>query len=801
MGVIFYKIWYDIWKNKGRTAQVVLIIAMGAAALGMIISTRSLVVPAMQDGWQSINPAMITLGMYPSIDDDELAALKNIDGIVDVEGYSTTTIEWKINPDDEWQQAGLLARADYDNQKYTKLELIDGDWPQDKWFAVEQGHEAFFKIPQSRQVYIRVNDREKLITFNGTIYNQFVQPVQFGGNAQFYVTRDYFEDLTGDRDFNNLFAGAAEWDKEIVTGYADDLQDKLDKIGVESYTNFTDRVMDPNKHFFQDSMDGLFYLLGVMGALALILGLLLVYNTINAIISQQIDQIGIMKAIGAQTGNVLGIYLLTILIYGMLALLLALPLTTFGGWTITSWLVGSFNADAGAFTVSGFAIAVTAGISLLAPLLASLLPIFAGARITVREAINTYGLSTGGGFLDKMMAKTQRISRLVLLTISNTFRKKWRVILLQITLVLSGLIFMMVVSIQDSVVYTFNDVLLGILNYDVNLVFENSERISHVEELTLNHPEVKAAEMWGFGNFTIRPQGQEETEDDESGLVFGVPLPTNLYGYQLRKGRWLVPEDTYALVLNQDLAKDAGVTVGDWVTAKQGSGKESDWRVVGLISDPLFTTSIHAPRDTLLKEIGETDRAGTVWIQTTATTPAGHAEVAKRLRTYFDENGVKVSAQRGIFGISDTSRETAQAIINQFNFIVILLGIMAVIIGAVGSIALSGALSLSVMERRREIGVMRAIGASSWTIARLFIGEGLLLGWLSWLIALPFAPFIGKVMLGAVGSAFGLDLLFKYSPVGAVMWLVIITILSVLASWFPARGAVKISVRESLAYQ
>ena len=62
---------------------------------------------------------------------------------------------------------------------------------------------------------------------------------------------------------------------------------------------------------------------------------------------------------------------------------------------------------------------------------------------------------------------------------------------------------------------------------------------------------------------------------------------------------------------------------------------------------------------------------------------------------------------------------------------------MAVVIGAVGSIALSGALALSVMERRREIGVMRAIGASSWTIFRLFIGEGLILGWLSWLVALP----------------------------------------------------------------
>lgn len=46
---------------------------------------------------------------------------------------------------------------------------------------------------------------------------------------------------------------------------------------------------------------------------------------------------------------------------------------------------------------------------------------------------------------------------------------------------------------------------------------------------------------------------------------------------------------------------------------------------------------------------------------------------------------------------------------------------------------LSGVLSLRVLERRREIGVMRAIGASSWQVIRLFVGEGVLLGLISWM--------------------------------------------------------------------
>jgi putative ABC transport system permease protein len=105
------------------------------------------------------------------------------------------------------------------------------------------------------------------------------------------------------------------------------------------------------------------------------------------------------------------------------------------------------------------------------------------------------------------------------------------------------------------------------------------------------------------------------------------------------------------------------------------------------------------------------------------------------------------------------------------------------------------------MERRREIGVMRAIGASSWSVALLFIGEGLILGWLSWLIALPFTIPAGQLILKALSAAFSIDLIYKYTPTGALLWLGIMTILSVLASWLPARSAIGISVRESLAYQ
>ena len=126
---------------------------------------------------------------------------------------------------------------------------------------------------------------------------------------------------------------------------------------------------------------------------------------------------------------------------------------------------------------------------------------------------------------------------------------------------------------------------------------------------------------------------------------------------------------------------------------------------------------------------------------------------------------------------------------------------LAVIVALVGGIGLMGSLSISVVERTREIGVMRAIGARSRTIMGMFLMEGILQGLLSWLLAglLSFSLF--RPLANALGQAmFGANLDYQYNAGAVVTWLVIILIISTLASILPARNAAQVSVRESLAY-
>ena len=170
---------------------------------------------------------------------------------------------------------------------------------------------------------------------------------------------------------------------------------------------------------------------------------------------------------------------------------------------------------------------------------------------------------------------------------------------------------------------------------------------------------------------------------------------------------------------------------------------------------------------------------------------------AAELESHFNRQAmtIKPTAFNTVFALSNT-------ILSSVQIIVIILMVMALIIAAVGAISLSGTLSINVLERRREIGVLRAVGAPNSGISGLFITEGLILGWLSWLIAFPLSWPAGYLLTLAVSSSMDqITVIYQYNFSAILIWLAIVTIITVVASWAPAQRAIKVSVRESLAYE
>ena len=153
-----------------------------------------------------------------------------------------------------------------------------------------------------------------------------------------------------------------------------------------------------------------------------------------------------------------------------------------------------------------------------------------------------------------------------------------------------------------------------------------------------------------------------------------------------------------------------------------------------------------------------------------------------------------------VFGTNTTIEDKEYAIF-QFSTVTSMLLMLALIVAIVGGLGLMGSLSISVVERTREIGVMRAIGARSNTILNMFLLEGLAQGIVSWILSVPIAFVIAQPISRQLGQVMlKMDLDFYYNWMAALTWLGAVVVLAILASLWPARTATKISVRQSLSY-
>jgi putative ABC transport system permease protein len=127
---------------------------------------------------------------------------------------------------------------------------------------------------------------------------------------------------------------------------------------------------------------------------------------------------------------------------------------------------------------------------------------------------------------------------------------------------------------------------------------------------------------------------------------------------------------------------------------------------------------------------------------------------------------------------------------------------MGVLIASVGALGLAGAMSTNVLERTREIGVMRAIGASDGAILQIVIVEGVIIGLISWFFGASLAFPAGALLANTVGVVlFQTALPYVFSAGGLLLWLGIVVVLAVVASFLPAWRASRLTVREVLAYQ
>ncbi|MHA1743520.1 MAG: ABC transporter permease, partial [Candidatus Heimdallarchaeota archaeon] len=170
-------------------------------------------------------------------------------------------------------------------------------------------------------------------------------------------------------------------------------------------------------------------------------------------------------------------------------------------------------------------------------------------------------------------------------------------------------------------------------------------------------------------------------------------------------------------------------------------------------------------------------------------------EISKDIQRYLDkEHGEKT------FEVMST-RQLAQRIVSITNILSFTLGAIAAISLVVAGIGIANTMLMSVMERTREIGIMKAIGATNTNIMQMFLVESILISFIGGSIGCGLGYTFSKVINQA--SAYIQFITLKTS-VSSNLFLIgmgFSLIVGVVSGLFPARRAAKLNPVEALRYE
>ncbi len=799
MGVIWNKVWFDLWNRKSRTILAVLSIAAGVFAIGAMFGMSDQMLTGMDQAHRAVNPSHIQITFNTLVDRDTILALEEVQGVAGIQPFSQNTIQYKVAPDAPWKQGVVTTLDDFDEQQYQIVQLKEGRWPKKDDVGIERMAAQFLNKDFGDQIIFKIGNVERELPLSGKIRHPFVPPPMFFDLAFFFMDAQGMERLgIPAGKFNSAYIQIEPYSEDYAKQVATDIKDRLAKLDIGIGATM---YQDPEKHWGRAFMEGFVLVMQLLAVVSLLMSVVLVYNTVNALITQQTDQIGILKAIGGQSVTIVQVYLAGVFVYGLLALLIALPLGAFTAFSITQYFLNLFNIDYNDFQVSNQAIIFQVISALAVPLLAGVFPVLSGARLTVRQAIASYGLGAdfGSNWLDRVV---ERIGARFLpshyaTSLGNMFRRKGRLLLTQFVLVIAGTMFLMVMSLSSSINLTL-DKIYETHKYDATVSFARSQNIDRVIEIARTVPGVAKVEVRYTHSANVLVGGKQTREAGVGSSIEGVPPGSDFLKPFMVGGRWLEPGDKTVIVITKDLAKKSSATVGDTLTLDLGELGKSDWQIIGLY-DPVFAGGfnddvIYLPQDTLFVTTQRLSRGGMMYVRMNARDANTVIATNRQLKETLEARGIKVA-------ISVTEPENRQGNEAQFGLITSMMLALAIIVAMVGGIALMGTLSISVVERTKEIGVLRAVGARSGTIMGMFLMEGALQGSFSWFIAVPLSLLISPGLANALGQTmFSANLYYQFNGAAIVAWLVIILVISTLASIIPARNATRISVRDSLAY-
>jgi putative ABC transport system permease protein len=794
------KVVSDLVGSKARSLLVIASIGVGLFAVGLIINIYLIITQDMRTGYAAVNPANIIISASP-FDNGVIDHVRNQVGVRQAEGVFSFTLRFHA-ADGKWKPIEFQAIPKINEKHIDTLTLLQGVWPpQDKQMVVDGYNLAKLPVGVGGMVEIELpSGKIRQMQLAGVVNDQTVGATGSGGfflaPVQGYITYETLPWLEMPSVMNTLYVtvdGGAN-DLSHLREVSNQVSQAVEDTGQTVFGAAIRALEDhPNRVY----VDAIAAVLVVLGFLVMFLSAFLITNTLSALLNQQIHQIGVMKTIGAGRGQVASIYMLQIFFYGLIAFVIAMPLASYTAYALLGTFAGAINIILQGFRIIPEVVLLQLVIALIVPQAAGFIPIVQGTRITAVEALSGYNQAKppSGAAWRPTNRFVKRIPRPVLLSLRNTFRRRGRLILTLTTLTLGGAVFISTFNSQAALT-NYIDQIGRYFLADVNLTFKQTYRVDQVVEAVKQVPGVKDVEAWASSQAElVMPDGSIGERID----LLAPPAGSLLVNPVLLEGRWLEKGDTNAITVNERFREVfPNLKVGDTLRTKI-SGKETDLVVVGFfqLAGKSGGYVAYTTYDFLSNQIHEVNRAQ---IYRVTATRAGLSlneqealgrDLEKHLKD-LNFNVIEVEAGHSL------TATTA----NGLNILTAFLLIMALLTAVVGSIGLTGTMSMNVLERTREIGIIRAIGASDLAVINLVMAEGTLIGLMSWVLGTALSFPITSLMSNAIIEAlFGATAKFTFTPAGVILWLVIVLVLSVLASVLPARSAANLTIREVLAYE
>jgi putative ABC transport system permease protein len=804
------KVFHDLWDSKARTLLVVFSIAVGVFSIGVISGAYVIISNDMSMSYAANNPANVELRAL-NFNDDVLTSIKNTRGVQDAEARRVFNIRVRVVGTDKWSALDMVAFDDFEANSINLLTPLQGEMVPGKREVVLEGDVLkHLNVTVGDTLEFQLQDGStKTMPVIGVVQDTAMGAGDFLASPRGYITMNTLQYLRQPELYNRAYVTLETGGDDIhhIREMGAELKDKLEKNGTRVIRT---RFSETSNHPLGSTVNAILGILMALGILIVLLSSSLIANTLSALLTQHLRHIGVIKLVGGRRQQVFGMYITLIMSFAALALLIAVPLGGQGAYGLALFISSELNFNLLGYRIVPMALFIQIAVGLLVPLVAGLSPVINGSRITVLRALS--GDLTGDesqpqsqqqtrvSWFDWMLVRLTRLfasrgihfPRPFIISLRNTFRRRGRLVLTLFTLTMGGAIFIAVFNVRT----TLHDYIGSIGKYfvaDISLDFDQPYRLREVEQMAMQVEGVVGMEGWQFVSGELLDADGEVLENIN---VFGPPADSVLIEPLLVQGRWIRADDVRKLALSEaSLGYFPSIKPGDHVSLRI-NGREESWEVIGIFKfvdrEGLLA---YAPYEYISQMNNLANRSYSFRLTTERHERSYQDAKAEELDRFLREHGFKVR-------VAQAGRAALDTAVESLDTLVVFLLIMAILTAVVGAMGLTGTMGMNVLERTREIGITRAIGADDRAVMRTVIAEGFVIGFISFVLAIilsiPFTYLLSTIVSLAVFET-PIDVVFTFMGYG--IWFALVLILSVVASIVPARNAARLTIREVLAYE